>query len=178
MSERAYLRIGYFVRLIAVVNRVGLALRPRQRAIKLVTRALFLILRVADASPSWPVSSLIKLLVKSLLYLVDKSRADADAEFAMALLKEVHGGRDLCGPMFKSRIVEQMCREPDEESSFYSDLVRGDMRVMIYNLPGGSRLRFIMLPSSDAIVGWKISRQARREDVHVDCAGAEADSVG
>ena len=74
----------------------------------------------------------------------------------MALLKEVHGGRDLCGPMFKSRIVEQMCREPDEESSFYSDLVRGDMRVMIYNLPGGSRLCFIMLPSSDAIVGWKI----------------------
>ena len=74
----------------------------------------------------------------------------------MALLKEVHGGRDLCGPMFKSRIVEQMCREPDEESSFYSDLVRGDMRVMIYNLPGGSRLRFIMLPSSDAVVGWKI----------------------
>ena len=54
VSERAYLKIGYFVRLIAVVNRVGLALRPRQRAIGLMTRALFLILRVADASPSGP----------------------------------------------------------------------------------------------------------------------------
>ena len=56
-----------------------------------------------------------------------------------AILKEVHGGNP--GPMFRSRIVEQMCREPDEESSFYSDIACGDMGVMIYNLPGGSRLR-------------------------------------
>ena len=152
--SRAYLKIGYFVRPIAVATRLGLMLQPRQRAIKWVARALFLVLRVADASPSWPVSSLIKLLVQLLLHLVSKSRPDADAEFALAILKEVHGGNP--GPMFRSRIVEQMCREPDEESSFYSDIACGDMGVMIYNLPGGSRLRFIVLPSSDAVVGWKI----------------------
>ena len=59
--------------------------------------------------------------------------------------------------MNRSRIVEQMCREPDEESSFYSDTACGDMGVMIYNMPGGSRLRFITLPSSDVVVGWRIT---------------------
>ena len=87
--SRAYLKIGYFVRPIAVATRLGLMLQPRQRAIKWVARALFLVLRVADASPSWPVSSLIKLLVQLLLHLVSKSRPDADAEFALAILKEL-----------------------------------------------------------------------------------------
>ena len=63
--------------------------------------------------------------------------------------------------MNRSRIVEQMCREPDEESSFYSDTACGDMGVMIYNMPGGSRLRFITLPSSDVVVGWRITSLTR-----------------
>ena len=153
--SRAYLKVAYFVRLIAIATRLGLALQPRQRAIKWVTRAFFLALRVAGADLTGPVSLLIKLLVKLLLNLVSKSRPDADAEFALSILKEVHGGGS--GSMNRSRIVEQMCREPDEESSFYSDTACGDMGVMIYNMPGGSRLRFITLPSSDVVVGWKIT---------------------
>ena len=69
--------------------------------------------------------------------------------------------------MNRSRIVEQMCREPDEESSFYSDTACGDMGVMIYNMPGGSRLRFITLPSSDVLWVGGSPQQARREDRHL-----------
>ena len=63
--------------------------------------------------------------------------------------------------MNRSRIVEQMCREPDEESSFYSDTACGDMGVMIYNMPGGSRLRFITL--WDARPCGSVSRSIRTE---------------
>ena len=154
--SRAYLKAGYFLRLIDIVTRVALAIQPHQKVVKGVSKVLFLVLRIADATPSWPLNLAVKSLVKLLLHLVNKSRPDADAAFAMEILHAVHGGRGLSAPMFKDRIVEQMCREPDEEWSYYSEAAYHQMGVMFYNLPGGSRLRFLMHVPEDIVVGWKI----------------------
>ena len=152
--SRAYLKAGYFLRSISIVTRVGLAIQPHQRLVKWVSKFLFLVLRIADVTPIWLVSTSVKLLIRFLLHVINKSKSDADAEFAMEILHVVHGGRRLSMPMFKERIVEQMCREPDGEWSGYGDYRQ--MGVMVYNLPSGSWLWFLMHVPEGIIVGWKI----------------------
>ena len=80
------------------------------------------------ACPRW----LVKLALKLIEELVKRSRVDADALFAMDVLETVHGGGF---PMFRDRIILEMCREPDEEHTYYSSVPRGNMSVVIYRLP-------------------------------------------
>ena len=140
-----HLRIGWFIRLIAALNRIGLALKPRLWLLKLL-KALF---PVAVGGGSW----LFKLLLKATEYLIVSSRSDADAQAALAILKHVHGGGSN-GGMYRDRIADQMCRPPDEEVSYYSDASRCNMSAIIYSLPSGCRLWFIMLLGGDIAVGW------------------------
>ena len=56
--------------------------------------------------------------------------------------------------MYRDRIAEQMCREPDEELSYVSAVAPGNMSVIIYNLSSGCRLWFNMLPGGEIAVGW------------------------
>lgn len=137
-----HLKIGYFLRPIAALNRLGLALKPRLWLCKAL-RAVFPI--VIDG-PTW----LFKLLLKVAERLIARSRSDADAQAALAILKQVHGK----GAMYRDRIAVQMCREPDEELSYYSTVAHGNMSVIVYNLPSGCRLWFNMLPDGEIAVGW------------------------
>ena len=102
---------------------------------------------VVDGGSTW----LFKLLLKAVEHLIINSRSDADAQAALAILKGVHGGR---GAMYRDRIADQMCREADEELSYYSDVSRGNMSVIIYNLSSGCRLWFNMLQGGEIAVGW------------------------
>ena len=56
--------------------------------------------------------------------------------------------------MYRDRIADQMCRAPDEEVSYYGTVERCNMSAIIYNLPSGCRLWFIMLLGGDIAVGW------------------------
>ena len=125
-----HLKIGYFLRFIAALNRVGLGFRSRLWLFKAL-RVVFPV--VVDGGSTW----LFKLLLKAVEHLIINSRSDADAQAALAILKGVHGGR---GAMYRDRIADQMCREADEELSYYSDVSRGNMSVIIYNLSSGCRL--------------------------------------
>ena len=49
--------------------------------------------------------------------------------------------------MYRDRIADQMCRDPDEERSYYGTAARCNMSIIIYNLPSGCRLWFNMLTS-------------------------------
>ena len=139
-----HLKIGYFLRFIAALNRVGLGFRSRLWLFKAL-RVVFPV--VVDGGSTW----LFKLLLKAVEHLIINSRSDADAQAALAILKGVHGGSRVLirGAMYRDRIADQMCREADEELSYYSDVSRGNMSVIIYNLSSGCRLWFNMLQGGE-----------------------------
>ena len=138
-----HLRIGYFLRLIAGLNRIGLALKPRLWLLKAL-KALF------PAAMTGGSGWLFKLLLRATEYLIVNSRSDADAQSALAIMKQVHGK----GAMYRDRIADQMCRDPDEERIYYGTAARCNMSIIIYNLPSGCRLWFNMLKGGDIAVGW------------------------
>jgi len=125
-----HMKIWYFLRLVSVANRLGVATKPFLWATKPI-----IWLTPPGICPRW----LVKLAMKFIEELAKKSRVDADAAFAMEALKIVHGGSF---PMFRDRIVLQMGREHDEEHVYYSSVARGNMNVFVYQLPSGCRLWF------------------------------------
>ena len=133
------LKICYFLKFVAAANRLGVAVKPFLWATKFL---VWLIPPVV--CPRW----LVKLALKLLAELAKKSRVDTDAAFAMDVLKVVHGGGF---PMFRDRIVVQMCREPDEEHVYFSSVVRGNMSVLVYELPSGCRLWFNVHAGSSVV---------------------------
>ena len=145
------LKICYFLKLVAIANRLGIAMKPF-----LWAAGCLVWLAPAAACPRW----LVKLALKMIKELVKRSRADADALFAMDVLTTVHGGGF---PMFRDRIILQMCREPDEEHTYYSSVARGNMSVVVYRLPSGCRMWFNMLGGSVA-VGSGILQPAESDD--------------
>ena len=145
------LKVCYFLKLVAVTNRLGIAIKPFLWASKWV---VWLIPPVV--CPRW----LVKLAFKLIGELAKKSRADADALFAMDVLKTVHGGGF---PMFRDRITLQMCREPDEDHACYSSVARGNMNIMVYKLPSGCRMWFNVLAGS-SVVGSGILQPGESDD--------------
>lgn len=143
--DQMHLRIGYFIRTIAALNRIGLALKPRLWLLKGL-RSLFPV--AVTGGSGW----LFKWLLKATEYLIVNSRSDADAQAALAIMKHVHGGGK--AGMYRDRIADQMCRDPDEELSYYGTAARCNMSIIIYNLPSGCRLWFNMLLGGDIAVGW------------------------
>ena len=141
-----HLRIGYFIRSIAALNRIGLNLKPRLWLFK-AARALFPV--AVTGGSGW----LFKWLLKATEYLIINSRSDADAQAALAIMKHVHGGGK-GGGMYRDRIADQMCREADEELTYHSNVAPEPMSIIIYNLPSGCRLWFNMLPGGEIAVGW------------------------
>ena len=119
------LKVCYFLKLVAVANRLGIAMKPF-----LWAAGCLIWLAPTAACPRW----LAKLALKMIKELVRRSRVDADALFAMDVLTTAHGGGF---PMFRDRITLQMCREPDEDHTCYSSVVRGNMSVIVYKLPSG-----------------------------------------
>ena len=145
------LKACYFLKLVAVANQLGIAVKP------FLWVAKWLVWLIPPAvSPRW----LVKLALKLIVELAKKSRADADARFVMEVLKTVHGGGF---PMFKDRIILQMCREPDEEHTYYSNTAHGNMSVMVYMLPSGCRLWFNVLAGS-SVVGSGLLQPGESED--------------
>lgn len=145
------LKICYFLGLVATANRLGVAVKPFLWATK------FLIWLIPPViCPRW----LVKLVLKLLEELAKKSRVDADAAFAMEVLKIVHGGSF---PMFRDRIVLQMCREPDKEHVYYSSVARGNMSVLVYQLPSGCRLWFNVHAGS-SVVGAGVLQPGESDD--------------
>ena len=133
------LKACYFFQLVALANRLGIAIKPFLWVSKLLVW-----LTPPAVCPRW----LVKLALKLIEELAKKSRADADALFAMEVMKTVHGGGF---PMFKDRILLQMCREPDEEHTYYSSVARGNMTSMVYRLPSGCRIWFNVLARSSVV---------------------------
>ena len=118
-----HLRIGYFIRTIAVLNRIGLALQPRVWLLK-AAKELFPV--AVTGGSSW----LFKWLLKATEYLIVNSRSDADAQAALAIMKHVHGGGK-GGGMYRDRIADQMCREADEELTYHSNVAPEPMSIII-----------------------------------------------
>ena len=138
------LKICHFLKLVEIANRLGIAMK----SFLWVARCLVWLAPTA-ACPRW----LVKLALKLIEELVKRSRVDADALFAMDVLKTVHGGGFPGGgfPMFRDRIILEMCREPDEEHTYYSSVARGNMSVAVYRLPSGCRIWFNMLGGNVAV---------------------------
>ena len=144
------LKVCYFLKLVAVANRLGIAMKPF-----LWAAGCLIWLAPTAACPRW----LAKLALKMIKELVRRSRVDADALFAMDVLTTAHGGGF---PMFRDRIILQMCREPDEDHTYYSSVVRGNMSVIVYKLPSGCRIWFNVLAGS-SVVGSGILQPAESD---------------
>ena len=89
------LKVCYFLKLVAVANRLGIAMKPF-----LWAAGCLIWLAPTAACPRW----LAKLALKMIKELVRRSRVDADALFAMDVLTTAHGGGF---PMFRDRITLQ-----------------------------------------------------------------------
>ena len=142
----ARLKVHYFLTLVARANRAGIATKPYLWLAKGLLWAI-----PPGVCPRW----LAKLALKLIDELAKRSRADADARFAMEVLKIVHvGDRDYSPyPMFREHIVEQMGREPDEEIPHDGGAMIGRTRVMLYSLPSGCRLWFNAQPNGIVVGG-------------------------
>ena len=154
----ARLKVHYFLKLVARANRLGMAARPYLW----LTKGLVWLLP-ADDCPRW----LLRLALRLIDELANRSRADADARFVMEVLKVVHvGDRDYSPyPMFRERIVEQMGREPDEEFPYDGGSMIGKTRVMLYGLPSGCRLWFNTQPNGIVIGGGVMQPEEPDDDM-------------
>lgn len=139
------LRIGYFVSFVGLMNRLGLNVRSHMWKVKLAGKLLPVAI---DVGPSW----VVKLLIRFLEQVAKKSISDGDARFALNMFQEVYGGVLL---VTRERVVGHMCREPDEELEYYAPVACGNMKIVIYKLPTGSRIWFNLLAST-SVVGWGI----------------------
>lgn len=145
MTSNMQLKIGYFVPFVGFMNRLGLNMRPHMWKVKLAAKLLPVAI---DVGPGW----LVKLLIGLLEHVAKKSISDGDAQFALKMFQEVYGGVIL---VTRERVVGHMCREPDKELEYYAPIACGNMKVMIYDLPTGSRIWFNLLAST-SVVGWGI----------------------
>ena len=141
MRVGAKLKASYFLRLVAIANRLGIAIKPFLWFSKVLVW-----LTPPAVCPRW----LVKLVLKLIEELSNRSRVDADARFAMEVMKVVHGGSY---PMFMERILLEMGHEPDEEHAYYSSVARGTMTVIVYKLPSGCRIWFNVLAGSSIVGG-------------------------
>ena len=150
------LKLWHILRIVSVANRLGIAARPFLWIMKLIAWLI---------PPGICARWVVKLVVKLIAELAKTSREDADAMVAMSVLNTVHGAGYPGGgfPMFRSRIVSEMGREPDEEQPYYSSVSRGNMNVFIYRLPNGYRIWFNQF-GDDSVVGAGIRKPGQSDD--------------
>ena len=145
------LKVGHFLKLVAIANRLGIAAKPYLWLVKGLTRFI---------PPSVCARWIVKLVVGLFVELSTRSSVDADARFAREVLMTIHGDSF---PLYMDRITEQMCREPDEEHPFEDNSTAFKTSAMVYTFPSGCRMWFTVW-GGDTVVGSGILKPEEADD--------------